>query len=38
MSTRINNANICEGPINNLEVEEPTYDEIIKNMKHNILA
>jgi hypothetical protein len=41
VTTRINNINIHEGPINNVELEEPTYDEInkiIKNLKLNKAA
>jgi hypothetical protein len=40
-TTRINSINIHEGPTNNLELEEPTYDEmngIIKNLKPNKAA
>jgi hypothetical protein len=40
-TTKINNTNIHEGPINNLELEEPAYDEInkiIKKLKLNKAA
>jgi hypothetical protein len=40
-TTRMNSINIHEGPINNSELEEPTYDkinEIIKNLKPNKAA
>jgi hypothetical protein len=40
-TARINSINIHEGPINNSELEEPTYDEIneiIKKLKPNKAA
>jgi hypothetical protein len=40
-TTRINRINIHEGPINNLQPEEPTYDEIneiTKKLKPNKAA
>jgi len=35
---RINSIKTHEGPINNSELEKPTYEEIIKNMKPNKAA
>jgi hypothetical protein len=35
---KINNRNIHEGPINNLELEEPTYDEINEIIKKILIS